>query len=156
MGETFLKEFFAITWTSVYLVKNEKDENGVPIVEKIALGKKSEIPVGGRVGKKLRGNCFVGVTKAGIWVYLSDKRQRIEEIYEKPEFKAEGTSPIIALCLDKEEAIGFLNSEDFNNYYWKSSSVEWGKIKTRETLKVIGENHPLFIISASRNLQFDF
>ncbi len=138
------------------MVKNEKDKNGVPIVEKIALKEKSGVPVGGRIGEKIRGTCFVGVTKFGIWVYPSEKRQRIEEIYEKPEFEAEGTSPILTLCLDRKEAIDFLNSEGFNNYYWKSSSVEWGKRKTKETLEAIGENHPLFIISASRNLQFDF
>jgi hypothetical protein len=132
-------EFFAVTETSVYRVADEKDANGIPIVEKIVLREKSKIPVGGR----LRNGNLVGIMKERIVLYFRDHRPDGNEVL-RPEEANEwggGTSPIIALFLNKEEAMNCSNSVDL-----KPWDQRWKK-QTRETLTAIGDNHPVFMLS---------
>jgi len=136
---SIVHEFFAVTETSVYVISDKKDESGVPTVEKIALRGKSKIPVWGR----LRNGSLVGITKERILLYEGNRRdgrwQRPDEV--NTVFWGGGTSQIIALFLKKEEAIACSNSENLEA--WDS---RWEK-KTNETLKSIGDNHPVFVLS---------
>lgn len=132
-------KFFAVTETSVYSVSDERDENGVPIVEKIALRGESKVAV----GQRLSGGQYVGVTPEGIIFYDQDHPRNSPQ---KPEyvnimFYGGHTSPIVALFLDKEEAMRCYNSENP-----EPSDLRWQK-ETKEVLDAIGENHPIFIIS---------
>lgn len=135
-------EFFAVTETSVYSVKDERDENRFPIVEKIALRGESKVTV----GRRLRNGYYVGVTPWGIVLYNQDHPREAGGSPQKPEevnivFYGGHTSPIVALFLDKEEALKCHNSEDP-----KPSDLRWQK-ETKEVLDAIGENHPVFIVS---------
>ncbi|MAF20070.1 MAG: hypothetical protein CMI55_00100 [Parcubacteria group bacterium] len=133
-------EFFAVTTTSVYCVSDEREEKtGFPIVEKIAMkkGVESRISVGGRLKK----GHFVGITQHGIGLYDEDhpragKRQTINNVNTL--FWGGHTSAIVALFLNKKEAIVCLNSEVSPDLTWED--------KTKETLKVIGYKHPVFDI----------
>jgi hypothetical protein len=134
-----IHEFFVVTETSVYLVTDKKDENGTPIVKKIVLKGQSKIPVGGR----LKNGNLVGITKERILLYEGEMRngrwQRPEEV--NTAFWGGGTSQIIALFLKKEEAMKCFNSENLEAW-----DRRWKK-QTEETLKSIGNNHPVFVLS---------
>jgi len=134
--------------TSVYLVSGERDEKGYPIVEKIALKGESKVPVGGR----LKNGYLVGITRDGILLYdedhpRPDKPQDPKEV--NIAFWGGHTSPIVALFLNKEEAIECLNSSGLQN-----CDSRWRK-QTEETLKAIGENHPVFILSKYSPISFE-
>lgn len=135
-------EFFAVTTTSVYLVKDEKGEKGIPIVEKIVLRGGSKISV----GQRLKNGRYVGITPWEIVLYDEDHPRGVGKLLQKPEevntmFHGGKTSPIVALFLSKDKATACLNSEDL-----KPSDSRWEN-ETREVLNSIGNNHPVFIIS---------
>ncbi|HDZ54643.1 MAG TPA: hypothetical protein ENI19_03185 [Candidatus Nealsonbacteria bacterium] len=135
-------EFFAVTTTSVYLVKDEKDEEGIPIIEKIVLRGESKISV----GQRLKNGRYVGITPCGIILYDEDHPRGIERSPQKPEevniaFYGGKTTPIIALFLSKDKATTCLDSEDL-----EPSDSRWEN-ETREVLNSIGNNHPVLIIS---------
>jgi hypothetical protein len=135
-------EFFAITTTSVYSVKDQKDEKGIPIVEKIALKGESKISV----GQRLNGGSYVGITPEGIILYDEDHPRNIGRLRQKPEevniaFYGGRTSPIVALFLSKDKSMVCFNSEGL-----KPSDSRWEK-ETKEVLRSIGDNNPVFIIS---------
>lgn len=132
-------KFFAVTETSVYSVSDERDEKGVPIVEKIALRGESKVAI----GQRLSGGQYVGVTPEGIIFYDQD---HLRNPPQKPEyvniaFYGGHTSLIVALFLDKEEAMKCHNSKDH-----KPSDSRW-EDKTKEVLNAIGDNHLIFIVS---------
>ena len=134
-----IHEFFAITETSVYIITDKKDENGIPTVEKIALRGKSKIPVGG----KLRNGSLVGITKERILLYYESYPGHGKRL-QRPEDANEwggGTSQIIALFLNKEEAMNCSNSQDL-----KAWDPRWEK-QTKKVLNSIGDNHPVFVLS---------
>ena len=152
MGEKFLEEFFAVTKTSVYRVSSQKDEKGFPVVEKIALRGESAVPVGGR----LHNGHLVGIMKTEINLYYEDyspfsgrreQPQRPEEV--NIHYWGGHTSPIVALFLNKEEAMSCFNSEN-----QKNCDPRWRK-QTEETLGAIGDNHPVFIPSISHSISYD-
>jgi len=131
-----IHEFFAVTQTSVYVVK-DKIENGCPIVEKIAANRESCIPVGGRLRN---GSCVGIMLKTGIILYNPSKKSREPESVNISHWGGH-TSPIIALFLEKEKAINCLNSENTI-----TCDLKWKK-ETIETLEKIGNNHPVFVPS---------
>lgn len=139
-------EFFAVTTTSVYRVSDEKDEDGIPIVEKIALKGQSKILVGGR----LKNGYLVGISRDRICLYQDEEMSPYASINkEHPRpleevntfFWGGTTSPIIALFFKKDEALKCLNSPDL-----KYCDPRW-KEQTKEVLATIGNNHPVFILS---------
>ncbi len=133
-------EFYAVTKTSVYSVTDKRDENGWPIVEKIALRKESFIPIGGR----LENGRLVGVTSIGILLYDEDHprpgRRQLPEMVNIA-FYGGKTSPIIALFLEKDEAMACSNSENL-----EISDLRW-RGQTEEVLNMIGNDHEVFVIS---------
>ena len=136
-----LHEFFAVTITSVYRVTDQKEEHDWPIVEKIELKGQSKIPVGGRL---LNGH-FIGITPDRIFLYDEDHPRsdgkRLDPLRVNTAFWGGGTSPIVALFLNKEEAISCLKADNL-----RQCDARWRK-QTGETLKVIGKEHPTFILS---------
>lgn len=131
-----IHEFFAVTQTSVYVIKDKK-ENGCPIVEKIAIRGKSAIPVGGR----LNNGSSVGILlRAGIILFNPSKTAREPESVNISRWGGH-TSPIIALFLDKNKAINCLNTKNTT-----TCDQRWKK-ETLETLEKIGNDHPVFVLS---------
>ena len=117
-----IHEFFAVTRTSVYVVKDEKDEKSCPIVEKIALRGESIIPVGGR----LTGGYNVGIMfKAGIVMFPSSMRHREPELVNVRQWGF-CTSPIIALFLEKDNAMKCFNSDNLQDCdtRWKEETLK--------------------------------
>ena len=132
-----IHKFFATTQTSVYVVKDEK-ENGIPIVEKIATIKENNFPVGGR----LKGGSTVGIMmKAGIVLYNPSTRGAREPELVNIVHWGGKTSSIVAIFLEKDMAIKCLNSENL-----VACDPRWEK-ETIETFKKIGNDHPVFIPS---------
>jgi len=135
MGE--IHEFFAITKgtnaQSMYRVLDQKDEKGMPIVEKIALEGSSGIPLGG----KLKGGTHLLISRLGI--FPSSKNNAT----------GGGTTPIVALFLRKDEAMECFKMLDF---HWLD--LRWRK-KTEEVLEMIGNNHPVFILSDSNPIVYE-
>ncbi|MCK5212140.1 hypothetical protein KAJ89_05550 [Candidatus Parcubacteria bacterium] len=136
-------EFFAVTTTSLYRVSDERDkESSFPIVEKIAIkpGKKSGVSVGTR----LKNGHLIGVTPKGIILYDEDHPRSGQR--QKPEmvntaFWGGHTSPIVALFIDKNEAIACLNAKN------TIDPSDWVR-KTDETLKAISNSNSIFVLSS--------
>jgi hypothetical protein len=143
-----LDRFFAVTKTSTYRVESEKGENRDPIVEKIALRGESRVQIGGR----LHNGDFVGIMKGGLVLYIEDhpKDGRIQKPEEvNTAFWGGHTSPIIGLFLELEEAMACHNSENL-----EICDSRWRK-ETEETLRAIGNNHPVFILSVWDPISYD-
>lgn len=129
-----IHEFFAVMGNSVYIVKDERNKNGCPIVERIAENKKRITP-----NKMLSGGSHVGIMFTGIVLFRSSARHR------EPEFNTlrwgDKTSPIVALFLKKDNAMECFNSDNLQN-----CDKRW-KEETLETLDEIGSVHPVFVPS---------
>ncbi len=148
-----LREFFAVTATSVYRVNERRDANGCPLVEKIARRDGSSVPVGGR----LKNGELVAVTRRGLIVYSDDlpKRGRDGNRPAKPEevntmFWGGHTSPLVALFLKEEDARKCLvwgSALEIDPLWWTF---------TRETLEAIGDDHPTFILSSHPSFAISF
>lgn len=135
-------EIFAVTKTSVYSVKDERDENGVPIVEKIAVRGRSRVAV----GQRLRDGSYAGITPEGIILYEDDHPRHLGRPHHRPEevstaFYGGHTSPIVALFLDKDRAMACFDSEGL-----MPSDPRW-EAETKEALSSIGDNNPVLVIS---------
>jgi len=143
-----LDRFFAVTKTSVYRVESEKDENRDPIVEKIALRGVSRLSVGGR----LHNGDFVGIMKAGLVLYIEDhpKSGRIQKPEEvNTAFWGGHTSAIVGLFLEKDDAMNCNHTP-----FLQICDPRWRK-ETEKTLRAIGENHPVFILSLWDPISYD-
>lgn len=128
-------DLFAVTITSIYLVKDQRDEKGNPVVEKIALKGESEISV----GERLTGGRTVGITPEGIVLYDGRPHQKPEQV--NIAHYGGKTSPIVALFLNEDEAITCFNSEEL-----KPSDPMWEE-KTKEALDSIGNNNSVLVVS---------
>ncbi len=135
-------KFFAVTTTSVYSVTDERDDQGYPIVQKIAIkkGKNSKIPIGGR----LKNGRLVGIQADGIVLYDEDhprsgRLQKPKEV--NTAFWGGGTSAIIALFLKEDKARVCLDSKNL-----KRCDPRW-KVQTKEVLSLIKDDHPVFVFS---------
>jgi len=128
-----LHKFYAVTYTSVYLVK-DKDEDGRPAAVKIALRGESNLPIGHR----LRGGSMIAICYRLI-AYSPEGNREIEKI--NTFYWGDSTSRIVALFKTEEEArICFAS----NNL--KSCDPRWIN-ETREVLREIGEDHPVFYVA---------
>jgi len=143
-----LDRFFAVTKTSAYRVESEKDENRDPIVEKIALRGESRV----QVGECLHNGDFVGIMKGGLVLYLEDhpKSGRIQKPEEvNTAFWGGHTSAIIGLFLRVEGAMICHDSKNL-----EICDPRWRK-ETEETLRAIGNSHPVFILSVWDPISYD-
>jgi len=137
-----LHKFYAVTQTSVYQLTDKKDKKNTPIVKKIALKGKSEIPM----GRALKNGHLVGITRFGIILY-NDFKGRDPELINTALW-GDKTSPVVALFLDKKQALACLDSKSLQvcDCRWQSH--------TKEVIKAIGKNHPVFIVSELANPVF--
>ena len=137
-----IHKFFAVTQsattqTSVYVIKDEKNKNNCPIVERVAVKGKDFAAI----DKKLAGGSHIGIMlKTGIFLFPSSKRHR------EPEFinirqRGKKTPPIVALFLKRDEAMKCFNSNSL-----QECDQRWKK-ETLETFNKIGDDHPIFIPS---------
>jgi hypothetical protein len=146
-----IEEFYAVTETSAYQVSSEKDSDNTPIVEKIDMVGKSMVSIGDR----LHGGSLVGIMKDGLVLYLEDyKWFSKHERPQRPEdvsiaFWGGRTSPIVALCLKKDDALTCLHSKGL-----KRCDPSWRK-ETEEVLQKISDDHPVFILSVTDAIKFD-
>jgi len=139
---SYLREFFAVTWTSLYRVAcNENPGESTPIVEKMALRNNSNLPV----GKRLRNGRFVGVRRDCICLYedeqASDSRRPRPPEELSTYFYGGHTTPIVALFLRRRDAERCLRT---------GSTIcldpRWKK-QTLAVVRAIGDDHPVFILS---------
>lgn len=143
-------KFFAVTTTSVYSVTDERDDQGYPIVQKIAIkkGKNSKIPIGGR----LKNGRLVGIQADGIVLYDEDhprpgRRQDPEGV--NTAFWGGHTSPVVALFLKEDEARTCLNSKDL-----EKCDPRW-EIQTKKVLSLIKDDHPVLVVSHHNPITFE-
>jgi len=140
-------EFFAVTLDpAVWHISSKKDLEGTPTVERIAQISGGPIPVGGR----LAGGKFVGIGGSGIVLYVDPysprKRRRPEEV--ETIYWGGYTPPIVALCLQEGEALMCLHSKEL-----QVCDSRWRE-ETEEVLKYIGNDHPVFVLSAKDPIRF--
>ena len=130
-----LNEFFAVTKDSAYKIENKRNINNCPIVRQIRAQRKDNVTP----SRKLTGGSHVGIMMTGIVLFSSSKKHR------EPEFNAmrwgDKTSPVVALFLNKEDAMACFGLKDL-----QECDPLWEK-ETLETWKKIGKNHPIFISS---------
>lgn len=133
-------EFFAVTLTSVYHVK-DKGGSIYPVAVKIALKGSSEFPV----GHELNGGTMIAICK-GLIAYIPEgggvtsqymvKERRIEAV--NTFYWGDGTSPIVALFGDEVSAQACFGNDDL-----KPCDPRWIE-STKTILAEIGDNHPAF------------
>lgn len=138
-----LHEFYAVTITSVYLVK-DKGDDGFPSAEKIALRGKSSFPV----GYKLQGGIMIAICK-GLQMYIPEgcglttpmfkSERRIEGVTKR--WWGERSSPIVALFKDRDEALKCSECGDL-----QPCDSRWLE-QTKAVLNEIGNDHPAFYIA---------
>jgi len=141
-------EFFAVTTTSVYLVSDQRGDQGFPIIEKIAQMQPSSVAV----GQRFKNGRLVGIGRYGIVLYDEDHpnsngqpRQCADEV--NLAFWGGHTSSVIALFLRKEEAMECSSCEALQNCdkRWQS--------QTEETLKALDGNG-MFVLSRLESISF--
>jgi len=151
---TPIHKFYAVTLSrSLYLVSDEKDSHKTPIVEKIALlGESRVLP-----GECLHNGELVGITRRGIFLYFkfygqestrSDKIQRLEDV--NTYYWGGHSTYIVGLFLKESSARRCLNSKNL-----KICDSRW-KNKTTEVLKLIGDDHPVFILPQDKDLEITY
>lgn len=134
-----LTEFFAITMNSVYHVIGQ--ELGKPIVTKIQARVEGKIPVGGM----LLNGAMLGICRqlqlyfpegGGLISQVTFFERRLEMV--NTYYWGGHTSDIVALCLTEERAMEITNQPDL-----RPCDPRWLD-DTREVIRLIGENHPVF------------
>lgn len=142
-----LKEFFAVTQTSVYHIKDDVD--GRPEVKKIAVSGESAIAVGAvlkngymvSVGEQI----IVFVPEGHSW--MSAATSFVRDLGDvNTQWWGGGTSSVIALFLNESEAMQCHRSPNL-----QTCDPRWLE-RTKEVLRAIGKEHPVFSITKSPRL----
>lgn len=128
-----LHKFYVVTKTSIYLVE-DKGADGYPSAVKIALRGQSKLPVGHR----LRGGNMIAICWKLI-AYSPEGNREIEKV--NTFYWGDSTSHIVALFKTEDEARLCFASDDP-----KSCDPRWIE-ETREVLREIGEDHPVFYVA---------
>ncbi len=142
-------EFFVVTinfrhGSSVYHA-SDKDKDGGPSVTKVALKGGSKWAVGRRFGGGM-----IAICKTGLVSYVPERsshdfpahpghERRIEHVHH--EHRTGNTSDVVALFKTEEEARHCLRHHDL-----QPCDKRWFE-KTKEVLREIGVNHPVFYIA---------
>lgn len=143
-----IHEFFAVTTTSIYRVKDCSNGRRSEAV-KIALRGKSKFPV----GHKLQGGTMIAICKSliayvpeggGLMSQCMVEERQIEKVTVC--FWGDQSSPIVALFKNEASARACFEKQDL-----QPCDPRWLE-KTREVLAEIGEEHPAFYISRWDNL----
>lgn len=141
-----LENFFCVTETSVYEVFASGAEGcPCPYAEKIALKGDSKIAVGGKVSGIMIAIArnLQPFTPEGH-AFVSPATSFVRDLAKvNTHWWGVGTSPIVALFLDKEEALACLTEEQL-----QPCDARWVK-QTMAVLNEIGDDHPNFSICTS-------
>jgi hypothetical protein len=129
MSEDDLKEFFAVTTTSLYRVVAFGKDN-YPYAEKLALHGNSKV----LVGSILKGDPMLAVAKNLQFFY--PHRNARDVAFVNNAYWGAGTSLIVALFLNEKEA-----RDCFEGSNLLPCDERWIK-QTKEVLEKIGDNHP--------------
>jgi len=137
-----IKEFFAVTQTSVYEIQAE-GEDGKPSVVKIALHVNSITPVGHKLANTDMisvGRNIIGYIpeKYGLMHPLTGSERNISKV--NISFWGGNTSLVIALFENEEDAMECSAESDL-----KPCDPRWIE-QTRQVLEVIGNAHPVFFV----------
>lgn len=127
-----LREFYAVTQTSLYRVIATGGPNGQPVIEKLARHDVSRVDAGGQ----LAGSPRVGVSDQGL--ALCD--DAAEDLLGIALLWGTHTSPIVGLFLDESAALAC---------YRRGSSQSFDPrwlADTRRVLAAIGTHHPVFFV----------
>lgn len=147
MPKRKLKEFFAVTATSVYHVKADDKDYGKASIIKIALNKESAFPVGHRLERGYLisvGSWLMPYVPEGGGGYSSYQRD-IGSV--NTHWWGQSTSRVVALFLKKEDAMACHQSKDL-----KPCDERWAN-ETIKVLRAIGENHSEFVIAGGKDLE---
>jgi hypothetical protein len=138
-----LKEFFAVTETSLYRVVAFGEDGRYPCAEKLALKGDSKV----LVGATLKGGSMLAIAKHLQFYFpeahsiLSPQTKYVRELELVNNWWWQGgTSLIIALFLKEKDA-----RDCFAQQELLPCDVRWID-KTKEVLEKIGENHPTISI----------
>jgi hypothetical protein len=137
---SMLKTFYAVTESgSLYEINSEKDENGWPIVRRIAHNRRFVT----NSDYYLRRGDAVGITEHQ-GVCLVNTKTDHKRNFEMTNTTGWGgsTSRIVGLFLERAVAAACLRVTDY--FPWDR---RW-RVQTRETLEAIGNSHPVFLIGA--------
>lgn len=133
-----IHRFYAVTMTSVYLVKDRKSKKDpYPVARKIALKGESELPV----GTELENGTMIAITKQ-LQAYipegggLTSFERKIECVNTR--YWGGHSSYIVALFTTKKKAMDCFAHSDF-----QPCDPCWIE-ETKKVVKRIGENHPSF------------
>ncbi|MBI5732525.1 hypothetical protein HY967_01010 [Candidatus Jorgensenbacteria bacterium] len=144
-----LNEFFAVTKTSVYRVTADGGD-GLPMVLKIAVKGKSDIPVGHELIKA----AMVAICKILI-TYVPEAGELDTPVYERRIERVDRkwyggwTSPIIALFKTQKEALDCFKRED-----GCSCDKRW-IAETKSVIEAIGDKHPVFYVCRKSGICLD-
>ena len=127
----FLKEFFAVTSTSLYRAYVDEQNGNKPIMEKLALrhGAESKRPVGTEVKWIGDSSLVLMMDCIQFWEFIEDEAMH-------PQY----TSHIVALFFDLDDARKCLEAENPEKL-----DRRW-EDQTREVLMAIDEGNPAFFV----------
>lgn len=141
-----ISEFFAVTVTSVYHIRERAGDEYGGSARKIALKGESRLLIGAMLEQ---GNGRLIAIGRSLLAYLPERygRMNTRTGYEREpaqvnsEWHEGKSSPIIALFAGQEEAMRCFESEDLQpaDERWLDS--------TKKILEKIGDDHPVFVIS---------
>lgn len=141
MSEVFfmriLHQFYAVTLTSVYFVKDRKKNDPSPFARKIALKSESKLPL----GSELEDGTMIAITRQ-LQAYIPEGggmtsfQRKIEAVNYN--WWGGHSSSIVALFTTKKKAM-----ECFKQQSSENPDSRWIE-DTKWVIKRIGENHPAF------------
>ena len=139
-----LREFFAVTRTSIYHVKA-----GGPTATKIAVRGPSDVALGGMLhGGTMIAICAMLVAYipegSGVIAPVSTFERRIEKVSSR--YFGGHSSPIVALFFTKEEALACFREENLQDCDARFED------ETRAVCDAIGEDHPDFYVCKSEGI----
>ena len=132
-----LHQFYAVTMTSVYFVKDKSRNDPGPFAKKIALKCESSIPI----GEKIPDGTMIAITKQ-LQAYVPEGggmtsfQRKIEMVNTR--WWGGHSSYIIALFTTKKKAMNCFAQEEL-----EPCDPRWIE-ETKKVIKKIGEDHPAF------------
>lgn len=134
-----LHQFYAVTMTSVYFVKDRDGKDPSPLARKIALRGKSEIPLGTKLNN---GTMLAITTQLQMYIPEGGGMGSFERQIEMVNTRWWGghSSDIVALFTTKKKAM-----DCFGQNKLQKCDPRWIE-DTKRVIKRIGDEHPKFYI----------
>jgi hypothetical protein len=133
-----LHQFYAVTLTSIYFVKDRRSKDDpCPFARKVALKGESSIPI----GEELANGTMIAITKQ-LQAYIPEGggmtsfQRRIEDVNTR--YWGGNSSNIVALFTNRKKAAKCFLQDDL-----QSCDPRWIE-ETKKVIEKIGEGHPAF------------